>query len=208
MSAASEHLYPVFDRMLPRSAKEGLLGQSGSVIWMYGLSGSGKSTLANRLERVLHEEGRLVKALDGDNVRTGLNRNLGFSDEDRLENIRRVAEVAKLFADCGVIVVASFITPQEELRQLVREIVGGEDLLEVYVKASYDTCAARDPKGLYAKVAAGEVKNFTGRDSSFEEPASPDLVLDTETHDEDACLELLRSAVAEKILLPRRQPLS
>jgi len=203
MSATPEHLYPTFDRMLPREAKESMLGQRGAVIWMYGLSGSGKSTLAHRLERALHEEGRLVKVLDGDNVRTGLNKNLGFSDEDRLENIRRVAEVAKLFADCGVVVIASFITPSNELRRLAREVVGGSDLLEVYVKASFETCAARDPKGLYAKVQAGEVKHFTGRDSGFEEPDHADLVVDTEAADEDACLATLRTAAVEKIRLPR-----
>lgn len=203
MSATPEHLYPVFDRILPRAAKEELLGQSGAVIWMYGLSGSGKSTLANRLERELHAAGRLVKVLDGDNVRTGLNRNLGFSDEDRLENIRRVAEVAKLFADCGVVVIASFITPNNELRGLARGIIGDDDLLEVYVRASYETCAERDPKGLYAKVKAGEVKQFTGKDSGFEEPDRPDLVIDTEALDEDASLALLLGAARRKIRLPR-----
>jgi adenylylsulfate kinase len=203
MSATPEHLYPVFDRMLPRAAKEELLGQSGAVIWMYGLSGSGKSTLANRLERELHAAGRLVKVLDGDNVRTGLNRNLGFSDEDRLENIRRVAEVAKLFADCGVVVIASFITPNNELRRLARGIIGDDDLLEVYVRASYETCAERDPKGLYAKVKAGEVKQFTGKDSGFEEPDRPDLVIDTEALDEDASLALLLGAARGKIDFPR-----
>ncbi len=208
MSATPEHLYPVFDRMLPRAAKEALLGQAGAVVWMYGLSGSGKSTLAHRLERALHDEGRLVKALDGDNVRTGLNRNLGFSDEDRLENIRRVAEVAKLFADCGVVVVASFITPHNELRRLVREIVGDGDLLEVYVKASYETCAARDPKGLYAKVAAGEVKQFTGRDSAFEDPERPDLVIDTEALGESECLDRLLAAVRGRIHPPRTADIS
>ena len=200
MSAPTDHLYPTFDRMLPRAAKEALLGQSGAVVWMYGLSGSGKSTLAHRLERALHEEGRLVKVLDGDNVRTGLNKNLGFSEGDRRENIRRVAEVAKLFAECGAVVVASFITPAEELRRLAREIVGDSDFFEVYVKASYETCAARDPKGLYAKVHAGEVKQFTGRDSAFEEPSRPDLVLDTEADDEDRCLALLLTAARERIL--------
>ena len=202
MSATPLHLYPTFDRMRPRAAKEALLGQRGAVVWMYGLSGSGKSTLAHRLEHALHESGRLVKALDGDNVRGGLNRNLGFSDEDRLENIRRVAEVAKLFADCGVVVVASFITPTNGLRQLAREILGDEDLLEVYVKASYETCASRDPKGLYAKVAAGQVGQFTGRDSAFEEPERPDLVLDTEALNEDACLEILLAAAEDRIARP------
>ena len=198
MSSHLDHLYPVFDKMLPREAKEELLGQSGAVIWMYGLSGSGKSTLAHLLERRLHEAGKLVKVLDGDNVRSGLNSNLGFSDEDRLENIRRVAEVAKLFAECGVVALASFITPNNELRRLAREVIGDEDLLEVYVKASYETCAERDPKGLYAKVKAGEVKQFTGKDSSFEEPDQADLVVDTEALSEDASLALLLSAVTEK----------
>jgi len=198
MSSPLDHLYPVFDKMLPRSAKETLLGQSGAVIWMYGLSGSGKSTLANLLERRLHAEGRLVKVLDGDNIRSGLNRNLGFSDEDRLENIRRVSEVAKLFAECGVITITSFITPNNELRRLARGIVGDTDLLEVYVKASFETCRVRDPKGLYAKVAAGEVKQFTGKDSAFEEPESPDLVIDTEAFSEEECLAQLLAAVINK----------
>lgn len=198
MSSHPDHLYPVFDKMLPRSAKEALLGQSGAVIWMYGLSGSGKSTLANLLERRLHADGRLVKVLDGDNIRSGLNRNLGFSDEDRLENIRRVSEVAKLFAECGVITITSFITPNNELRRLAREIIGEADLLEVYVKASFETCQIRDPKGLYAKVAAGEVKQFTGKDSAFEEPESPDLVIDTEAFSEDECLAQLLDAVINK----------
>lgn len=198
MGSPLDHLYPVFDKMLPRSAKETLLGQSGAVIWMYGLSGSGKSTLANLLERRLHADGRLVKVLDGDNIRSGLNRNLGFSDEDRLENIRRVSEVAKLFAECGVVTITSFITPNNELRRLAREVVGDADLLEVYVKASFETCRVRDPKGLYAKVAAGEVKQFTGKDSAFEEPESPDLIIDTEAFSEEECLAQLLEAVINK----------
>ncbi len=197
MSSHLDHIYPVFDKMLPREAKEELLGQKGRVIWMYGLSGSGKSTLANLLERQLHAEGRLVKVLDGDNIRSGLNQNLGFSDEDRLENIRRVAEVAKLFAETGTIVIASFITPNNELRKLARDIIGDEDLLEVYVKASFETCAERDPKGLYAKVKAGEVKQFTGKDSGFEEPDRADLIIDTEVHSEDESLKILTEAAAQ-----------
>lgn len=199
---APAHIHPTFDRMLQREDKEYLLGQRGGVVWMSGMSGSGKSTLAARLERELHARGLLVKVLDGDNVRTGLNRNLGFSDEDRHENIRRIAEVAKLFADCGVLVVASFITPHESLRSLAREILGDQDLLEVYVKASFEACARRDPKGLYAKAAAGQVGNFTGRDSSFEEPTRPDLVLDTENADEESCTALLLAAMARHQLLP------
>ena len=199
MGSNLDHIYPVFDKMLPREAKEELLGQRGAVIWMYGLSGSGKSTLANLLERRLHEQGKMVKVLDGDNVRSGLNSNLGFSDEDRLENIRRVAEVAKLFADSGIVTVTSFITPNNELRDLARGVIGADDLLEVYVKASFETCAERDPKGLYAKVKAGEVKQFTGKDSAFEEPTRPDLVIDTEALSEDEALGQLLSAVQEKI---------
>ena len=199
MGSNLDHIYPVFDKMLPREAKEELLGQRGAVIWMYGLSGSGKSTLANLLERRLHEQGKMVKVLDGDNVRSGLNSNLGFSDEDRLENIRRVAEVAKLFADSGIVTVTSFITPNNELRDIAREVIGDDDLLEVYVKASFETCAERDPKGLYAKVKAGEVKQFTGKDSAFEEPSRPDLIIDTETLSEDDALEQLFSAVLAMI---------
>lgn len=146
--------------MLPRSAKEEMLGQSGAVIWMYGLSGSGKSTLANLLERRLHASRHVVKVLDGDNIRSSINRNLGFSNDDRKENIRRVAEVAKLFAKMWSHHDYFVHYPNNELRALAREVIGGDDLLEVYVKASFETCAARDPKGLYAKVAAGEVKQF------------------------------------------------
>lgn len=197
MSSPLDHIYPVFDKMLPREAKEELLGQRGRVIWMYGLSGSGKSTLANLLERHLHSEGRLVKVLDGDNIRAGLNKNLGFSDDDRQENIRRVAEVAKLFSDSGMIVIASFITPNNELRQSARDVIGDEDLLEVYIKASFETCAERDPKGLYAKVKAGEVKQFTGKDSVFEEPDQADLIIDTEAHSEDESLDILVKAASQ-----------
>ncbi|MGY8640595.1 MAG: adenylyl-sulfate kinase [Verrucomicrobiales bacterium] len=194
-----DNLYPTFDKMLPREAKETLLGQRGLVVWMYGLSGSGKSTLANLLERKLHDEGKFIKVLDGDNIRSGLNNNLGFTNEDRAENIRRVSEVAKLFADSGIITLTSFITPVESLRANAREIIGDDDLLEVYVKASFDACAERDPKGLYAKVKAGEVKNFTGRDSAFEEPEYADIIIETESQTEAESLETLYQAVISRI---------
>jgi adenylylsulfate kinase len=201
MSSHTEHLYPTFDKMLPRESKEQLLGQRGLVIWLYGLSGSGKSTLSHHLERKLQEEGRFVKLLDGDNVRTGLNSNLGFSDEDRHENIRRVAEVAKLFADAGVVTVASFITPNNDLRANARKIIGDHDLLEIYVKASFETCAERDVKGLYAKAKAGQVKQFTGKDSAFEEPDAADLVIDTEAETEEESMTKLYEAIAKRIAL-------
>lgn len=194
------NLHPIFDRALSRAAKEIRLGQRALVVWFYGLSGSGKSTLALALERRLHEAGRTTHLLDGDNVRTGLNRGLGFSDADRAENLRRVAEVAKLFTEAGLVTLCSFITPKRENRAQVRAIIGEVDVLEVYVGASFEACARRDPKGLYAKAAAGGVGQFTGRDSGFEPPEGedPGLRLDTETQTPEACL-----AAIEAVLLPR-----
>lgn len=194
------NLHPIFDRLVSRAEKEARLQQRGGVLWLFGLSGSGKSTIATALERQLHEEGRLTKVLDGDNVRSGLNRNLGFSDEDRQENIRRVAEVAKLFAETGIITLVSVITPRRALRQIAREVIG-DDLQLVYVRASYETCAQRDPKGLYAKVAAGKVQQFTGKDSGFEEPAATgevDLVIDTERQDVAASVVSLRALMTAR----------
>lgn len=185
--------------MLGRDDKEQLLKQRGVVVWLYGLSGSGKSTIANALERRLAAEGVITRILDGDNIRTGLNNNLGFSDEDRKENIRRIAEVARLFLDTGIVTLTSFISPKRELRLLARDIVGKERFIEVYVKASFETCARRDVKGLYAKAAQGGVKHFTGKDSSFEEPENPDLVLDTETEDLEACVDRLYELLAPRI---------
>jgi len=174
------NIHTQFHRFVSPDEKEELLGQKGAVLWMYGLSGSGKSTIAAAVERALHDSGRFVVILDGDNFRHGLNSDLGFSDESRKENVRRVAEVAKMFASQGVIVLVSVITPKRELRDQAREIVGS-DFKEIYIKASFETCAERDPKGLYAKVAAGEIKQFTGKDSGFEEPESADLTIDTES---------------------------
>jgi len=171
------------------------------VIWLYGLSGSGKSTLAIALERRLHAEGVATHLLDGDNVRTGLNRDLGFSDADRSENIRRIAEVAKLFVQAGVVVICAFITPQKAHRQLARTIIGADDFSEIYVAASFETCAKRDPKGLYAKAGTGAVKQFTGRDSSFETPTDGDgaLIIDTEAETPDASLIRLHGIVSPLI---------
>ena len=174
------------------------------MVWLYGLSGSGKSTLATALERRLHEEGVFTQVLDGDNIRTGLNNNLGFSDEDRSENIRRIAEVAKLFAMAGVVTITSFICPRNELRTLAREIVGQADFLEVYVECSFETCEQRDVKGLYAKAKAGQVQNFTGRDSSFEAPEprdAADLILNTDNQAEGESLEQLYQAVRPRVAL-------
>ncbi|WAC20455.1 adenylyl-sulfate kinase [Luteolibacter sp. SL250] len=194
------NIHPEFHRFLQRSDKQSLLKQQGLVIWMCGLSGSGKSTIANAAERVLHQQGRFTVILDGDNLRTGLNANLGFSDTDRLENIRRIAEVAKILVSQGIIVFVSAITPRGELRDLARGLIG-DDLFEVYIKASYEACEKRDVKGLYAKAARGEIQHFTGKDGSFEPPANADLVIDTEsTSVEDSAFELLE-AIRDRIAL-------
>ena len=196
------NIHPEFHRFLHRHDKENLLGQRGIVVWLCGLSGSGKSTIANAAERVLHQQGRFTTILDGDNLRTGLNSNLGFTDQDRLENIRRISEVAKVFVSQGIITFVTAITPRGELRDIARGLLG-DDLFEVYIQASYEACEQRDVKGLYAKAARGEIAHFTGKDGSFEPPQNPDLVLDTETTTiEDAAFELLE-AIREKIAVHR-----
>ena len=170
---------PIFDRMLARADKERLLGQRGVMLWFTGLSGSGKSTVAVALERELHRRGRLCRLLDGDNIRTGINAGLGFSDDDRRENIRRIAEVGKLFVDTGIITLAAFVSPTEELRTLARDIIGAADFKEIFVATPLEECERRDVKGLYARARRGEVKNFTGISAPFEAPQNPALVLDT-----------------------------
>jgi adenylylsulfate kinase len=164
-----------------REEREGLLGQRGATLWLTGLSGSGKSTLAMTTEAALVGRGHLAYVLDGDNVRHGLNSNLGFSPEDRTENIRRIGEVAKLFTDTGVIVFTSFISPYRADRDAARALFKEGDFIEVYLDASVDTCAARDPKGLYKKARAGEIPEFTGVSAPYEAPLDPELVLDTNT---------------------------
>lgn len=196
-----ENIHTEFHRFLPPAEKSRLLGQRGVVAWMIGLSGSGKSTVAAAVERTLHDEGRFTVILDGDNLRSGLNRNLTFTDEDRRENIRRTAEVARLFASQGVITLVSLITPREEFRVMAREIVG-DAYTEIYVRAPYEVCAARDPKGLYKKAATGGIANFTGRDSGFEEPATPNLVLDTAAESVAECSARLVALLRERFTLP------
>lgn len=163
-----------------RADRQRLLGQRGVILWFTGLSGSGKSTIATLLEQTLAERGRAAYRLDGDNVRHGLNKGLGFSADDRRENIRRVGEVAKLFADAGLITLVSLISPYRRDRDEIRNAVLAGDFVEVYVKASLATAESRDPKGLYRKARAGEIKNFTGIDDPYEIPESPEIVLDTE----------------------------
>ncbi|MDH5381010.1 MAG: adenylyl-sulfate kinase [Cyclobacteriaceae bacterium] len=193
-----ENIHPIFDSILSTSQKEGLLGQKALVIWMVGLSGSGKSTLARALENTLHQEGLLTCLLDGDNLRTGINNNLGFSEEDRVENIRRAAEVSKLFAQNGVITICSLISPTHEIRKMTREILG-DTYFEVFVECPLEVCEERDVKGLYAKARRGEIKNFTGIDSPFEDPKTPELVLKTHKFDVEECLTQLVEQVKKRI---------
>ncbi|MCY8378127.1 adenylyl-sulfate kinase [Bacillus haynesii] len=169
-----------------------------SIIWLTGLSGSGKSTIANAAARELFEQGYQVTVLDGDNVRHGLNKDLGFSDEDRKENIRRIGEVAKLFVEQGTIVITAFISPFQEDRGLVRQLVEEDEFHEVYVKCDLETCEERDPKGLYKKARNGEIPFFTGIDSPYEEPETPELVLDTGTHNREECKNQLVQYVKDQ----------
>ena len=176
---ADKIIYPIFDKMLSRQDKEQLLGQRGLMIWMTGLSGSGKSTVAIGVERELHRRGILCRILDGDNIRTGINAGLGFSEEDRRENIRRIAEVGKLFVQTGIVTLACFVSPTAELREMARRIIGPNDFREVYISTPLSECERRDVKGLYARARRGEVKDFTGISAPFEPPIHPDLSLDT-----------------------------
>lgn len=165
-------------------------GHSAAVLWFTGMSGSGKSTLAHAVEKALHDRGCHTYVLDGDNIRHGLNKNLGFSPEDRTENIRRIAEVARLFHDAGVIVLTAFISPYRADRDAARLVIG-EDFVEVFVQADLATCEARDPKGLYKKARAGEIAEFTGISAPYEEPEAAEIVVDTGANDLDACVRMV-----------------
>lgn len=175
------------------------LKQNGMVIWFTGLSGSGKSTLAVEVEKKLYEKGFATYLLDGDNVRHGLNCNLGFSNEDREENLRRIAEVSALFKDAGLITLVSFISPFQKSRQFARERAGADHFIEVYVKADVETCAKRDSKGLYEKAKKGEIKDFTGISSPYEEPENPEVVIDTSKLSVDECTQKVLEAILCRI---------
>ncbi|HMQ76720.1 MAG TPA: adenylyl-sulfate kinase [Flavobacteriales bacterium] len=194
------HIHPVQDRLLGRSAKEALLGQRGLCVWMTGLSGCGKSTIAIGLERAFLDQGRYAVVLDGDNVRTGINSNLGFSDADRTENIRRIAEVAKLFVQNGAVVICCFVSPTIAIREQAKAIIGTQDFVEVFIDTPLEECERRDVKGLYAKARAGEVKDFTGISAPFEAPPAPAIRIATQGRTEKAStMELLN------FILPRIQ---
>ena len=194
----ANYIYPIHHETLSKADKESLLNQKAVVVWMIGLSGSGKSTLAKALEKVLHDQRHLTMLLDGDNLRTGINNNLGFSEEDRIENIRRAAETAKLFVQCGIVTICSFISPTQKIREMAKSIIG-DNYLEVYINAPLEVCEQRDVKGLYKKARNGDLKNFTGIDSPFEAPTKPDLEIRTDLNTQDECLEMLVKFVLERV---------
>jgi adenylylsulfate kinase len=186
---------------IDKQARERLLGQKGVVLWFTGLSGSGKSTLAGAVEEKLFERGHLCMLLDGDNIRHGLNKNLGFSPEDREENIRRIGEVAKLFADAGLIAMTAFISPYRKDRDNARRLHEGEEFVEIYVKVPLDIAEERDPKGLYKKARAGEIKEFTGISAPYEEPLQAELTIDTgDLNLEDSVATVIRYLESREIV--------
>ena len=199
MEVLDNNIYPIFDRMMGREDKEALLKQHSLMIWFTGLSGSGKSTVAIALERELHRRGLLCRILDGDNIRSGINNNWGFTETDRVENIRRIAEVSKLFIDTGIITIAAFISPSNDLRKMAAEIIGRENFLEVFVNTPLEVCEQRDVKGLYAKARRGEIKNFTGISAPFEAPSHPDLTLDTSKLTLEESVNLLLEKILPKV---------
>jgi|UniRef100_UPI003FF0FA20 adenylyl-sulfate kinase len=203
MEKKATNIYPIFDRMMSRNDKEQLLNQRGMMLWFTGLSGSGKSTVAIALERELHSRGLLCRILDGDNIRSGINNNLGFSAEDRVENIRRIAEVGRLFVDTGIITIAAFISPNNQLREMAAEIIGKDDFVEVFVSTPLEECEKRDVKGLYAKARRGEIKNFTGISAPFEAPEHPDITLDTSKLPVEESVKILLDYVLPKAVLKK-----
>lgn len=199
MEKKATNIHPIFDQLLQRSDKEAMLQQKSRVLWMTGLSGSGKSTIAKGLERKLHEAGYLSYVLDGDNVRAGINANLGFSEEDRTENIRRIAEISKLFIEAGVITINSFVSPTKDIRQQAKDIIGADDFIEVYINAPFEVCAQRDVKGLYKKALAGEIRNFTGLDAPFEAPENADIEIKTDEMTIEASVEQIFQELLQRI---------
>lgn len=198
----AENIFPHFDQMISREFRENKLGQRSKVIWLTGLSGSGKSTIGLALEKRLFQENFIAQLLDGDNIRSGINKNLGFSEEDRKENIRRIAEIAKLYLSSGIITINSFISPTAETRNLAKEIVGESDFLEIYINAPMSTCESRDVKGLYKKARAGEIQGFTGVNQAYEEPENPALELRTDLLGVDEAVDTLFTFLKKHIILP------
>ena len=205
-----ENIHPVFDQIIPRETKERRLGQRARVLWFTGLSGSGKTTLAIALEKELNELGYLTQILDGDNIRSGINNNLGFSNEDRMENIRRIAEVSKLFVNCGIICINCFVSPKREMRAMARDIIGPRDFVEIFVNTPLELCEKRDVKGLYAKARKGEIKDFTGIQDEYEAPLQPEIEIHTENKDISGCvreiLQLTLPLIKKDLIYKKKRP--
>ena len=199
MNTPSENIFPVFDKIISKEKKEKLLNQKGKVVWLTGLSGSGKTTIALQLEKELYKLGFLVQILDGDNIRAGINNNLSFSEGDRTENIRRIAEVSKLFLNCGIITINCFVSPTIKMRQIAKKIIGKENYYEIFIDADLETCEKRDVKGLYKKARNGEIKNFTGIDSQYEKPNNPSLEVDTSELSIDQSIEIILKNVLPQL---------
>lgn len=189
------------ETLVNRAERNRMNKHRSGLIWLTGLSASGKSTICHHLEKELFDRGIRAYVLDGDNVRHGINRNLGFSREDRSENLRRIAEVSKLFVDAGIVVLAAFISPYRDDRAFVKQTVGEDNFFEMYVKCPIDVCEKRDPKGLYKKARAGLIKNYTGIDSPYEEPEHADLVLDTDALDVNECVSAVLKFLEDKRFL-------
>lgn len=195
----SDNLHPILNNLLQREDREKFLNQKSKVLWLTGLSGSGKSTIAERLEKKLFENGFFAQVLDGDNIRTGINRDLGFSLEDRAENIRRIAEVAKLYLNSGIITICSFVSPTIAIRKSAEEIIGKSSFLEIFVNTPLEVCEKRDVKGLYQKARKGEIKGFTGIDSPYEKPQKPALEILTNQQTIEASVDLIYNHILSEI---------
>tara|TARA_B100001778_G_scaffold57798_1_gene44651 strand:- start:300 stop:905 length:606 start_codon:yes stop_codon:yes gene_type:complete len=199
MQSLNDNIYPIFNQIISKREKENRLKQNAKCIWLTGLSGSGKTTLALKLEKTLFEQGFLVQILDGDNIRTGISNNLDFSENDRLENIRRIAEVSKLFVNCGIITINCFVSPSNKIRSQAKKIIGDENFIGIYINADLSTCEKRDTKGLYKKARKGEIKNFTGISSIFEKPDKTFIEINTNNNIEKSFNDLI------KTILPKIQ---
>lgn len=193
------NIHPIFDRLLQRADREQRLNQKAKVLWLTGLSGSGKSTIAQALERRLHNNGFFAQVLDGDNIRSGINSNLGFTEEDRTENIRRISEIAKLYLNSGVIAICSFISPTIKIRDYAKSIIGYEDFIEIFINTSLEICEERDVKGLYKKARKGEIKNFTGIDAPYEVPVNANLIVKTTQQTVEESVEEIYLHILEQI---------
>lgn len=197
----ANHLHPAFHKLVQRSEKELHLNQRSKVIWLTGLSGAGKSTIAVGLEKILFENGFFAQVLDGDNIRQGINKNLGFSLDDRAENIRRISEVSKLYLNSGIITISSFISPTNEIREMASDIIGSDDFIEIFINAPLEVCEKRDVKGLYKKARNGEIMGFTGIDSPYEPPQNPELIIHTDQQTEAASIQKLFNFILPMITL-------